>query len=128
MTTICAEAQLLADAARVLAARHALEPVLERFADAPLDPCAVDELQSWLDDSYPSPAAALDRLRASAAAAPHPPALPQPRLRLAVPRRPGRPAARSRPKRPGAHSRPAAQVEPAAQGRPGRPQRQGRHR
>ena len=34
MTTICADAQLLADAARVLAARQALEPLLERFADA----------------------------------------------------------------------------------------------
>jgi hypothetical protein len=69
--TICAEAQVLADAARVLEARRALEPVLERFAGAPLDPCAVAELRSWLDDSYPRAAAALDRLRASDAAAPH---------------------------------------------------------
>ena len=72
MTTTCVHAQLLADAARVLAARRELEPVLERFTDAPLDPCAVDELRSWLDSSYPRAAAALDRLRASDAAAPHP--------------------------------------------------------
>jgi hypothetical protein len=116
MTTICAEAQLLADAARVLAARCALEPVLERFAGAPLDLSAVDELRSWLDDSYPPAAAALDRLRASAAAATHPPAFPQLRPRLARRGRQGGPAARGRPGRP------------AAQGRPSRSQRQGRHR
>lgn len=73
MTTICADAQLLADSARVLAARQALEPLLERFADAPMDPCAAKQLRSWLDDSYPRAAAALDRLRASGAAAMHPP-------------------------------------------------------
>ncbi len=73
MRTTCADGQLLADAARVLAAQRALEPVLERFADAPLDPCAAGELRCWLDDSYPRAAAALDRLRASDAAAPHPP-------------------------------------------------------
>jgi hypothetical protein len=96
MTTMCAaDAQLLADAARVLAARRELEPVLERFTDAPLDPCAVDELRLWLDSSYPRAAAALDRLRASAAAAPHPPA--PPRL-WARSRRTGRPG---RPERPG---------------------------
>jgi hypothetical protein len=86
MTTTCGDRQLLADAARVLAARRALEPVLERLADAPLDPVAVRELRSWLDDSYPRAAAALDRLRASDAAAPHP-------MRPAGPRasrRPGR--------------------------------------
>ncbi len=71
MTTTCGDRQLLADAARVLAARRALEPVLERFAGAPLDPVAVGELRSWLDDSYPRAAAALDRLRASGAAATH---------------------------------------------------------
>ncbi len=86
MTTTCGDRQLLADAARVLAARRALEPVLERFADSPLDPVAVDELRSWLDDSYPRAAAALDRLRASDAAAPHP---PRP-VRPGAPRRPGR--------------------------------------
>ena len=74
MTTIYVEGQLLADAARVLAARRALEPVLERLTDAPLDPCAINELRSWLFDSYPRAAAALDRLRASDAAAPHHPA------------------------------------------------------
>ena len=73
MRTICADAQLLADTARVLAARRALEPGLERSADAALDPCAVNELRSWLDGSCPRAAAALDRLRASDAAAPHPP-------------------------------------------------------
>ena len=73
MTTICADTQLLADAARVLAAQRALEPLLERLADAPLDPRSVTELRSWLDNSYPRAAAALDRLRASDAAAPHPP-------------------------------------------------------
>jgi hypothetical protein len=71
MTTTCGDRQLLADAARVLAARRALEPVLERLAGAPLDPAAVGELRSWLDDSYPRAAAALDRLRASGAAATH---------------------------------------------------------
>ncbi len=78
MTTTCGDRQLLADAARVLAARRALEPVLERFAGAPLDPVAVGELQSWLDDSYPRAAAALDRLRASDAAAPHSVRRPRP--------------------------------------------------
>jgi hypothetical protein len=87
MTTICAQAHVLADAARVLAARRALEPVLQRLADAPLDPCAVRQLRSWLDDSYPPAAAALDRLRASDAAAPHPPAP----TRLRPRRRRGRP-------------------------------------
>ena len=71
MTTTWTDGQLLADAARVLAARQALEPVLERLYDAPLDPAAVGELRGWLDDSYPRAAAALDRLRASDAAAPH---------------------------------------------------------
>jgi hypothetical protein len=70
--TTWTDGQLLADAARVLAARQALEPVLERLCDAPLDPVAVGELRWWLDDSYPPAAAALDRLRASDAAAPHP--------------------------------------------------------
>lgn len=72
MTTMCSDRQLLADAARVLSARRALAPLLERFQDAPLDPVAVVGLQSWLDDSYPRAAAALDRLRASDAAAQHP--------------------------------------------------------
>ena len=71
--TICGDTQLLAATARVLAARRALEPVLEQLADAPLNPSAVNELRSWLDGSYPRAAAALDRLRASDAAAPHPP-------------------------------------------------------
>ncbi len=70
-TTTCTDRELLADAARVLAARRELAPVLERFADAPLDPVAAAELRAWLDDSYPRAAAALDRLRASDAAAPH---------------------------------------------------------
>lgn len=69
MTTTCADRALLADAALVLAARRTLEPVLERFADAPLDPVVVGELRSWLDGSFPRAAAALDRLRASDAAA-----------------------------------------------------------
>ena len=86
MTTICADAQLLEDAARALAARSALEPLLERFAHAHLDPRAVGELRSLLDDSYPRPAAALDRLRASDAAAPHLPA-PAPPLRPRTRRR-----------------------------------------
>ena len=73
MTTTCPDAQLLADAARVLAARRALEPVLESLADAPFDPCAVNELRFWLDHAYPRAAAALDRLRASDAVAPHRP-------------------------------------------------------
>jgi hypothetical protein len=73
MTTTWTEGQLLADAASVLAARRAIEPVLERLSDAPLDPVAVGELRWWLDDSYPRAAAALDRLRASDAAAPHAP-------------------------------------------------------
>jgi hypothetical protein len=128
MTTICAEAQLLADAARVLAARRALQPVLERFADAPLNPSAVDELRSWLDDSYPPAAAALDRLRASAAAATHPSALPQPRLTLARRGRQGAPAARGRTVRPAAQGGPGRPGRPATQGRPSRCQRQGRHR
>ena len=71
-TTTCADRQLLADAAQVLAARRELGPVLERFADAPMDPVAVRELRSWLDDSYPRAAAAFDRLKASDAAAPQP--------------------------------------------------------
>ena len=71
--TICADARLLADTARALAARRALEPVLERLADAWLNPCSWDELTSSLDGSHPPAAAALDRLRASDAAAPHPP-------------------------------------------------------
>ncbi len=71
--TTCTDRQLLTDAARVLAAREELGPVLERFADAPLDPAAAGALRSWLDDSYPRAAAALDRLRASGAAAPHRP-------------------------------------------------------
>lgn len=70
--TICADAQLLAEAARALAARPELVPVLECFSDRPLNPCTVDELRSWLDGSHPRAAAALDRLRASDAAAPHP--------------------------------------------------------
>ena len=69
--TTCTDRQLLADAARVLAARQEIAPVLERLALAPLDPAAVRELRLWLDDSYPSAAAALDRLRVSDAAAPH---------------------------------------------------------
>ena len=77
MTTICGDRELLADAARVLAARRELEPVLERLAGAPLDPVAVGQLRSWLDDSYPRAAAALDRLRASGAAAPHAPRAPR---------------------------------------------------
>ena len=85
-TTTCGDRQLLADAARVLAARRALEPLLDRMADAPLDPVAVGELRSWLDDSYPRAAAALDRLRASGAAAPH---THRP-VRSRGPRRPGR--------------------------------------
>ena len=85
MTTTCGDRQLLADAARVLAARRALEPLLERVAGAPLDPVAVGELRSWLDDSYPGAAAALDRLRASGAAAQHP-------LRPVRPLGPRRPA------------------------------------
>ena len=86
-TTTCGDRQLLADAARVLAARRALEPVLERLADAPLAPVAVHELRCWLDDSYPRAAAALDRLHASDAAAPHP-------LRPAGPRGSRRPGSR----------------------------------
>jgi hypothetical protein len=73
MTTICADAQLVADAAGVLAALRAREPDLERSPDAPLDPCPVNEPTSWLDSSDTRAAAALDRLRASDAAAPHPP-------------------------------------------------------
>jgi len=81
--TICADAQLLAEAARALAARPELVPVLECFSDRPLNPCTVDELRSWLDGSHPRAAAALDRLRASDAAAPHHPAprCPHPRSR-----------------------------------------------
>ncbi len=69
MTTTRTDRAVLTDAARVLAARHALEPVLQRLARTPLDPVAVGQLRSWLDDSYPRAAAALDRLRASDAAA-----------------------------------------------------------
>ena len=83
MTTTWTEGQLLADAARVLAAHKALEPVLERLHDAPLDAATVGELRWWLDDSYPPAAAALDRLRASDAAAPH----RARRLRAVAPRR-----------------------------------------
>ena len=71
--TICADAQLLAATARVLAPRRAIEPVLEQLADGALDTSAVNELRSWLGGSDPRAAAALDRLRASDAAAPHPP-------------------------------------------------------
>jgi hypothetical protein len=90
MTTTCDDRRLLTDAARVLAARRALEPLLERFAGAPLDPVAVTELRSWLDDSYPRAAAALDRLSASGAAAPHPPGRGVGPVRPLGTRRPGR--------------------------------------
>jgi hypothetical protein len=53
MTTICADAQMFADAAPVLAARRPLEPVLERLADAPLEPGAMNDVRSWVDNSYP---------------------------------------------------------------------------
>jgi hypothetical protein len=119
MRTICAEAQLLADAARVLAARRVLEPVLERFAATPLDPGAVDELRSWLDDSYPPAAAALDRLRASAAAAPHPPAPLQSRLEPARRGRQGGSSPRLSTARSG---------RPAGRRSPPRAQRDGLHR
>ncbi len=72
MTTICADAQVLANAAQVLAARREVEPVLGGFSDLPLSPWTLEELRSWLDCSSPRAAAALDRLRASNAAAPHP--------------------------------------------------------
>ncbi len=65
----CTDRQLLADAAQVLAARRELSPLLERFADAPMDAGAVRDLRAWLDDSYPRAAAAFDRLRASDAVA-----------------------------------------------------------
>jgi hypothetical protein len=105
MTTTCADAQLLADAARVLAARRELEPVLERFTDAPLDPSAVDELRSWLERSYPRAAAALDRLRASDAAAPHPPAPFRLRTRSRHPARQGRQDRQDRQDRPNRRER-----------------------
>ncbi len=72
MTTITAERSLLADAARVLATHRALDPLLDRLASAPFDPCVVDELRTWLDVSYPYAAAALDRVQASGATAPPP--------------------------------------------------------
>jgi len=110
MTTICADAQLLADAARVLAARRELQPLWERFTEAPLEAGRVNELRCWLDSSYPRAAAALDRLRASDAAAPHHPAprRPHPRSRHTAgpvwsirPHGPVRSIRPNRPDRPG---------------------------
>lgn len=69
-TTPTPEGPVLADAARVLAARRALDPLLSRLTDAPLDPVAVGALREWLEESYPPAAAALDRLHASGATAP----------------------------------------------------------
>jgi hypothetical protein len=69
-TTSTPEGPVLADAARVLAARRSLDPLLARLADAPLDPGAVGALRVWIEESYPPAAAALDRLRASGATAP----------------------------------------------------------
>lgn len=96
-TTSAPEGRALADAARVLAARRALAHVLDRLADAPLDPAAVGALRDWLDESYPPAAAALDRLRASGATAP-PRRSPAPCRRglAVVPDPPRRPARRPR--------------------------------
>jgi hypothetical protein len=69
-TTSTPEGPVLADAARVLAARRSLDPLLARLADAPLDPGAVGALREWLEEAYPPAAAALDRLDASGATAP----------------------------------------------------------
>src|SRR5947209_8400572 len=82
MRTTTTDDCLLADAAHVLAARSALDPLLDRLASAPLDHSAVEGLRAWLDESYPCAAAAPDRLEASSAAAS--PSSPQSSRRLSL--------------------------------------------